>query len=49
MPRKNDFVEGFKILLDTDLKLILLEYQNKCWNLKLIMSNAAKNLDILLV
>jgi len=23
--RKNDFAEGFKILLDTDLKMILLE------------------------
>jgi len=26
--RKNDFAEGFKILLDTDLKIILLDRQN---------------------
>jgi len=25
---KNDFAEGFEILLDTDLKIILLDHQN---------------------
>jgi len=25
---KNDFADGFKILLDTDLKIILLDHQN---------------------
>jgi len=25
---KNDFAEGFKILLNTDLKIILLDHQN---------------------
>jgi len=34
---KNDFVEGSKILLNTDLKIILLGHQN----------NAAKNFDTL--
>jgi len=39
---KNEFAEGFKILLDTDLKIILLGHQNNfVGNLK-IMSNAAK-------
>jgi len=27
--KKNDFAEGSKILLDADLKIILLDYQNK--------------------
>jgi len=40
---KNDFAKGFKILLDTDLKIILLDtdlkiilldHQKNCWNLK---------------
>jgi len=26
--RKNDFAEGFKILLNTDLEIILLDHQN---------------------
>jgi len=42
---KNDFVEGFKILLDTDLKIILSAHQNNFGTLK-IMSNA-KNFGIL--
>jgi len=46
--KKNDFAEGFKILLDTDLKIILSDlskYINKfCWNFK---NNAAKSFDIL--
>jgi len=25
---KNDFAEGFKILLDTNLKIIMLDHQN---------------------
>jgi len=37
---KNDLAEGSKILLDTDLKIILLTIKN-------IMSNASKNVDIL--
>jgi len=43
---KNDFAEGFKILLDTDLKIILLDQNNFVGILK-TMSNAAKNFDIL--
>jgi len=37
---KNDFAEGYKILLDTDLKIILSNYQNNLFigTLK-IMSN----------
>jgi len=42
--RKNNF-EEYKILLDTDLKIILLDQQNNFGTLK-IMRNAAKNLDI---
>jgi len=45
---KNDFAERFKILLDTDLKKILLDYQNVVGTLK-IMNNAAKNCDILAI
>jgi len=44
--RKNNFVEGSKLLLDTELKTILLEHQNNFGILKII-SNAAKNFDIL--
>jgi len=43
---KNDFANRFKILLDTDFKIILLEHQNNfVKTLKTI--NAAKNFDIL--
>jgi len=38
---KNDFAERSKILLDTDLKIILLDHQNNFVDLK-NMSNAAK-------
>jgi len=31
---KNDFAEGFKILLNADLKIILLNPKQFCWNLK---------------
>jgi len=44
---KNDSVEGFKILLDTDLKIILLDQQNNFIGILKIMSNAAKNFNIL--
>jgi len=37
---KNDFVEGSKILLDTDLKIILLDYQNNFVRTLKIMNNA---------
>jgi len=45
---KNDFAEGFKILLDTDLKIILLNHQNFVKTLK-IMNNTAKSFDILAI
>jgi len=45
--RKNDFAEGSKILLDTDLKIILLNQQNYFIGTLKIMSDAAKNFDIL--
>jgi len=45
--RKNDFAEGSKILLDTDLKIILLDHQNNFVETLKIMSNAPKNFDIL--
>jgi len=44
--RKNDFEES-KILLDIDLKIILLDYQNNFVKTLKIMSNIAKNFDIL--
>jgi len=44
---KNEFVERSKILLDTDLKIILLDHQNNFVGTLKIMSNAAKNFDIL--
>jgi len=43
----NDFAEGSKILLDADQKIILLVYQNNFVEILKIMSNAAKNFDIL--
>jgi len=43
--QRNDLAEGSKILLDTDLKIILLDHQNNFDGN--IMSNAAKNFDIL--
>jgi len=44
--RKNNFAEEFKILLNTDLKIILLDHQNNFVG-TLKMSNAAKNVYIL--
>jgi len=44
---KNDFAEGSKILLDTDQKRILLDHQNNFVGTLKIMSNAAKDFDIL--
>jgi len=44
---KNDFAEGSKILLNTDLKIILLDYQNNFVKTSKIMNNAAKNFNIL--
>jgi len=44
---KNDFAEGAKILLDTDLKIILLDHQDNFVEILKIMSNAAKNFDSL--
>jgi len=40
---KNNFVERSKILLDTDLKIILLNHQNNFVGTLKIMSNVAKN------
>jgi len=39
---KNDFAEGSEILLDTDLKIILLNYQNNFVGILKIMNNATK-------
>jgi len=44
---ENDFAEGSKILLDTDLKIILLNHQNNFIRILKVISNAAKNFDIL--
>jgi len=44
---KNNFVERSKILLDTDLKIILLNHQNNFVGTLKIMSNVAKNFDSL--
>jgi len=44
---KNDFAEGSKILLDTDLKTILLDQKNNLVGTSKIMNNATKNFDIL--
>jgi len=38
---KNDFAEGSKILLNTDLKIILLEHQGNFVETQKIMINAA--------
>jgi len=46
--KKNDFVEGFKILLNTDLKIILLDHQNNFVEI-LKISNIIKNFDILAI
>jgi len=43
----NDFAEGSKILLDTDLKIILLDHQNNFIGTLKVMSNAIKNVGIL--
>jgi len=40
---KNDFAEGSKILLDTDLKIILLYRQNNFVGTLKIKSNIVKN------
>jgi len=45
---KNDFTEGFKILLDIDQKIILLDPQNNFVGILKIMSNAAKMFDNLI-
>jgi len=45
--KKNDFAEEFKILLNIDLKIILLGHQNNFVETLKIMSNVAKNFDIL--
>jgi len=44
--KKNDF-EGSKILFNTNLKIILLDCQNNFVETLKIMSNAAKNFDVL--
>jgi len=40
--RKNDFAEIFKILLNTDLKIILLAHQNNFVGTLKIISNPTK-------
>jgi len=45
---KNNFAERSTILLDINLKIILLDHQNFVGTLK-IMSNTAKNFDILAI
>jgi len=42
-----NFAEESKILLDTDLKIILLNHQNNFVETLKIMNNAVKNFDIL--
>jgi len=42
---KNDFTEGSKILLDIDLKIILLVHQNNFVGTLKIKSNTVKNFD----
>jgi len=46
---KNDFEksEKFKILLDTNLKIIKLDCQNNYVECSSVMSNIVKNFDIL--
>jgi len=48
MHGKNDFVERSKILLNIDMKIILLDNQNFAGTLKII-SNAVKNFGILAI
>jgi len=43
---KNDFIEGSKILLNTDLKIMLLAHQNNFVKISKVMSNAARNISI---
>jgi len=43
---KNDF-EKFEILLDTNLKIILLDCQNNYVERSSVMNNIVKNFDIL--
>jgi len=42
---KNNFAEGSKILLDTDLKIILLDHQNNFVGILKVMSDVARNFD----
>jgi len=44
---KNDFAERSKILLDTDLKIILLDHQNNF--VGILTSNGAKHFDDLAI
>jgi len=46
---QKDFAEGSKILLNTDLKIILLDHQNNFVGILKIFSNAAKNFDTLAI
>jgi len=46
---RNNFSEGFKILLDTDLKIILLDHQNNFVGTLKTINNGAKNFDILII
>jgi len=41
--RKNDFVKGSKMLLDTDPKIILFSHQNNFIETLKIMSNVTQN------
>jgi len=43
----NDFAEKTKILLDTDQKIIFLNYQNNFVGILKVMSNVVKNFNIL--
>jgi len=42
---KNAFAERSEILLDTDLKIILLDHRNNFVKILKIMSNTTKNFD----
>jgi len=44
---KNNYAEGSKILLDADLKIIMLDHQNDFVGILKVISNAAKSFDIL--
>jgi len=46
---RTSFAERSKILLDISLKIILLNHQNNFVGTLKIMSNAAKNFDILTI